>query len=269
MDSKQSCRRRFNRALLAALVLPLCGCLQQEISTGLTEKEAQEMIVVLKEHGFDATRKLRPGERKEPAWTVFVKGGDQNLIQAWRVLEENGLPRDRVKGLEDVFAQQGMIPTAGEERAKMLVGLSGELSRTLRSLAGVADARVHVVIPENSPLVDRAQWLPPSAAVLLKYRGAKPPLEEASVKGLVAKGVEGLKAEEITVVMQQVPARREAPADLLAMIGNQEITVAALGLLTLTGILALTLLGRVKFLQMQLQRSREAVAKATAATNAS
>ena len=55
-----------------------------------------------------------------PAWTVKVKGGSRNVLVAWQVLQDNGLPRQKVKGLEEVFASKGMIPTASEEKARML-----------------------------------------------------------------------------------------------------------------------------------------------------
>lgn len=245
-------------AALALLVLAMTGCLKHELSSGLSEREAQEMIVVLKENGLDATREIKAAERGEPTWKVFVRGGDQNVIRAWRVLQENGLPRERDKGLDQVFANPGMIPTAGEERARFLVGLSGEIARTLRSVSGVADARVHVVLPENSPLLEKSQWTPPSASVLIKYRTDKAPLAEDSVKSLVAKGVEGLKPEEISVVMQKVK-RPEDPAAWVAWHpGNQEFLAVAIVLLVLCAGTALAMLGRIKHLQWQLAKARSA-----------
>lgn len=238
------------------LVVLLTGCLKHPLSSGLTERDAQEMIVVLKENGLDATREVVAAERGAPTWTVFVRGGDQNVIRAWRILQENGMPRDPEKGLDQVFSNPGMIPSAGEERAKLLVGLSGEISRTLRSISGVADARVHVVLPENSPLLDKAQWVPPSASVFIKYRGNQPPLAEEAVKNLVAKGVEGLKAEEISVVMQKV-RRPEDPAAWQAWSpGNQEFLAASVVLLILCGAVAMALLARIKHLKYQLERAR-------------
>jgi type III secretion protein J len=245
---------------MLAAFLPLAGCLQQEISTGMTEKDAQEMIVLLKENGLDATRKLVAKEREAPSWAVYVKGGDQNMVLAWRILQENGLPRDKVKGLEEVYADKGMIPTSGEERAKYLVGISGELSRTLRSISGVADARVHVVLPENSPLVDRDKWLPPSASVLMKYRTSGPPLAEASIKALIAKAVEGLKPDDITVVMQKVTPASYPPRNIGWYAGNQEFTLIALALLVAVSLMSIALMARMKSLQWQVRKLREAAA---------
>lgn len=212
------------------------------------------MIVVLKENGLDASRQLVSREREAPSWTVYVKGGDQNLVLAWRVLQENGLPRHRVKGLEEVFSKEGMIPTATEERAKLLVGLAGEVSSTLRAITGVVDARVNLVIPENSPLLEKENWAHASASVLLKYRTEQPPLHEDSIKSLVARAVEGLTPENITVVMQRVTPTVQPERDAQWYAASQEVAIAALVLLGVMTIFVLILLGRVKHLQMLLRQ---------------
>src|ERR1700736_3390397 len=100
------------------------------------------------------------------------------MARAWRVLEENGLPRQKDMGLEDVFSGSGMIPTATEEKARLLVGVSGEINRALKSVDGVVDAHVLVVLPESSPLLDKSDRVPPTASVLIKYRGKDMPLTE-------------------------------------------------------------------------------------------
>src|SRR5262249_15598592 len=154
------------------LTILLSACVTHSLQTGLSEQDAQEIIVVLHENGIDASAVKEASEKKgEEKWSVIIRGGDQNLARAWRVLEDIGLPREKEKGLEDVFSNSGMIPTATEEKARLLVGISGEITRTIKSVAGVVDARVHVVLPENSPLIDKSQQTPPTASVLIKYRG--------------------------------------------------------------------------------------------------
>ena len=256
-------RLRVAGSILAVLwVLALTGCLKHELSTGLTEREAQEMIVILKENGLDASRALVQRDREQPSWTVMVRGGDQNLVLAWRVLQENGLPRQRVRGLNEVFSKEGMIPTATEERAKYLVGLSGEVSETLRAITGVVDARVNLVIPENSPLLEKANWKQATASVLLKYRTEKPPLNEDSIKSLVSRAVEGLSDDNITVVMQRITPSVQPQRDAQWYAASQEVTIAALALLGLMTIFALLLLGRVKQLQLVLKQQKDAATRA-------
>jgi type III secretion protein J len=110
--------------LLPLLILTACS---RQLENGLTEKDAQEIVVVLRQHGIEAETQLDAADKKGSTWDVTVKGGSDKLVEAWNVLRENGLPRDKQSGLEDVYANAGMIPTASEEKARLLVGLSGEL----------------------------------------------------------------------------------------------------------------------------------------------
>jgi type III secretion protein J len=245
-------------AVTAALLLT--SCLKHELHTGLTEQESQEIIVLLEEHGLRGVRSQAAAgkgpEKGEPSWTVYVQGGGQELVQAWRILQENGLPRERVKGFEQVYTNSGLIPTAGEEKARLLTALSGELSRTLRSLPHVADARVHVVIPENSPLLPKEQWSPTTASVLVKYLGAEPPLKEEQVKSLVARGVEGLQPDNVAIVFQKVTPKPPAPRDWRWLLGNELILVAALGVSVVSSIGALFLIGQSRWQRKKLQELR-------------
>ena len=234
--------------LIACIVLTMAGCLKQELQTGLTEQEAQEIIVLLKLHGLDSNRErdLEAGDKGPPLYRVTVKGGDQNLVLAWRILQENGLPRQKVKGLEEVYSQTGLIPTASEEKGKMLIAHSGEISRTLEGIPGIVSARVHVVLPENSPIIDKADWKPTTASVLLKYMWPQPPIGEEDVRNLVAKAVEGLTTDNVAVVYHKIEPRTEPSRTVAWYLGNQQYLLASLVLLTVSslGNLALTVRGR-------------------------
>jgi type III secretion protein J len=251
---------------LLVLALFTTGCLKKELVTGLSERESQEIIVLLKERGLDAKRELVAREREAPTWTVFVRGGDQNLVTSWRVLQESGLPREPVQGLDNVFAGQGMIPTETEERAKVLVGLSGEMSRTLRSVKGVVDARVHFVLPEDNPLLKPEEKPRPSAAVLIKYAGDKPALSEQEVLRLVSKGVEGLQEQDIAVVFHKVEQTPVEPADLTWYLGNEELLVAALCLMGGLALLSLVLMGRLRSQTNQVKKLQQMLYSASQQT---
>src|SRR5215467_15893354 len=240
--------RKTRRAtlLLIACLLPLCGCLSRDLQSGLSEQEAQEIVVVLKQNGLEAFPVREAGSDRDaaPLWTVRVKGGSRNLVAAWQVMQDNGLPRQKVKGLEEVFSNKGMIPTASEEKARMLLGLSGELTRTIKSVTGVVDARVQVVLPENSPLLDKSQWSPPTASVLVKHRGSAPPLTEDEIRNLVARGVEGLQPENVAVVYKRINATPSQNRDIGWYLSDAYVVTGSLGLAALTSIAALLLVFR-------------------------
>jgi type III secretion protein J len=248
-------------AAIAVLALSQIACLKSELGTGLTESEAQEVIVLLKNHGLNAQRRFVAKGKDDGAWTVYVSGGNHNLVLAWRILQENGLPRQRVKGFEEVFSAGGLIPTASEEKAKLLVGLTGEITRTLKSIEGIVDARVHVVLPDNSPLLDRSQWSPTTASVLIKHKGNQPPVTEADVKALVAKGVQGLAPEQVAVVYKNVPETPESRRDVQWYVGNQEITAAAVAVMLFAAVLALGQSVQIRRLRRQMAALRAEYAR--------
>lgn len=198
--------RLFFAVGLLALQLVLTGCLRRNLLNDVSEKDAREIAVVLSRNGISASISKQQSAKKDSSsipgqtqWMVHIHGADETLIDAWQVLQQSGLPRAKEKGLDEVFTGTGLIPTAGEEKARMLVGMAGEMNRTLRTIPGVVDARVHIAVPENSPLSNANESAPTTASVLVTYwsSGQKP--DEDKIKQLVAKGVQGLKPDNVFV----------------------------------------------------------------------
>ena len=258
-------RRSLLKSLIT-VVLTLClsGCLKHELQTGLSEQDAQEIVVLLNENDIPASATKEAGEKKgEEKWSVIVLGGDQNLAHAWQVLEENGLPRQKDKGLEDVFSNSGMIPTATEEKARLLVGISGEINRTLKSVGGVVDAHVLVVMPDSSPLLDKTERPVPTASVLIKYRGSAVPLVEEDVKKLVARAVEGLQPENVVVVYKRIEPKPASDRNLIPLLGNQEFLLASLALLAITSVGCVALAARTRWQKVKIKKLEGELLEAT------
>jgi type III secretion protein J len=131
-----------------------------------------------------------------------------------------------------------------------LQALSGELSRTISSIDGILDSRVHINIPQHDDLADRDGRPAPSASVLVKYRipadagkaPPPPPVGEEQVKQLVARAVQDLRPENVSVVM--TPAAMPGGAELAGP-GNVEvlgIRMAADSVNAFRGVLAVLVL---------------------------
>jgi type III secretion protein J len=245
------------KCLVILSLFLLAGCLKQELQSGLNETEAQEIIVLLKDHGLEAVKQSSAAANQAPTWTVSVKGGSQNLFVAWKILQENGLPREKTTGLKDVFSNSSLIPTASEEKARLIVGISGEIRQTLLSVNGVVDARVHVVLPENSSLLEKSEWKPATASVLVKYQGSQTPLALEDVRKLVANSVEGLQPANVAVVFKKIEATPPAPKDVGWYLRSQELTISTLALLMLTTLGSLMLLVRGHRQRMKLLRLQD------------
>ena len=139
------------------------------------------------------------------------------------------LPRRESRGMSETFsADPGLIPTAMQERARLIAALSGEVEKKLRMVPGVADAHVTVVLPEDDPLRD-VDALAERATASVVYRylvkseaGEKPPLDEGDCRSLVAASIPGLSPNDVVVVA------RPAIADVFEKVEGDP-TVSFLG----------------------------------------
>ncbi len=179
-------------------VLALTGC-SEPIHHGLDENEANEMVVVLEQHGLQAGKERDPAA--DDAWKVTVPSAVK--VEAWRVLQAEGLPRPQVSGFDAFYPSGGMVPTASEERVLLQYSTAQELRRSLLAVDAVVDAQVNLVLPEKPRVqLETTVVEPPRASVLVKYRSTveKPPLGAEKVRSLVAGGVEGLDQKNVDVI---------------------------------------------------------------------
>lgn len=181
-------------AMLAAGLLAACA--GQDVYANLQEAEANDMVAVLMNAGIQADKKI--GEKEN--WSISVASGD--FARAVEVLRANGLPREKFETLGTVFKKEGFTSSPLAEHARLIYGLSQELSNTISQIDGVVQARVHLTLPEADPLSRVVQ--PSSASVFVKYReGFNLRSQTAALKTLVTNSVEGLTYDRVSVVMVQ------------------------------------------------------------------
>lgn len=238
---------RLPHTLTAALALVLFAtACHSEIQHGLTESEANDIIVLLQSHGIDARKEKEAGTQTgEGSWVVTAAKGD--APRAWELLSEAELPKARVQGLE-IFNTGALIPTPTQEKAMLLEALSGELAKTLRDVDGVVDARVHVVLPEEDRFRDRGQPAPEAtAAVYVKWRPTATtktaPFRDEEIQQLVSHGVPNLKPQNVSVMstMALPVAGAEGGADdgMTSVMGMRMSSDAKTLFMILTGLLVL------------------------------
>jgi type III secretion protein J len=189
-----------------ALVASTSACdSPREIVHGMTELEANEILVVLEDQGISGDKTMEEG--RIVTWKVAVPTSRSR--DALKVLVNNRLPKPRSTTLGDVYppGSGGMIPTKSEEKAKFLLAMQGEIERILKSIPGVQDAKVSVVVPEKNVIRDVDTPPPPAtASVAIVYnpdKDGKKPVPEERIQSLVAAGVEGLKPQNVQVVMKE------------------------------------------------------------------
>ena len=239
----------FKRALpLLVGCLLLIGCGRAELYTKLTEAQANEMVAVLRNAGVDA-EKSHAGEE---GWTISA--GQAQFSRAIEVLHSQGYPREEFASLGTVFKKEGFVSSPVEERARLVFGLSQELSHTVSEIDGVVQARVHLALPEAEPMAQTSK--PSSASVFIKYRqGSRIDDQVGKVKALVVNSVEGLKYDNVTVVT--FPAQ---PLPTVAPGRSAQQVMASLATVTIPlMVVALALFGYSAFRRRNLRRSVPAI----------
>lgn len=183
--------RGLSRSFIVTLCLFLAAC-QVELYGNLSQREANEMIAVLARSGIDATRE----PVGEGAFRVMV--AESEMAVAVEALAGAGLPAERFQSLGEIFPGDGLIVSPYEQRIRTMHALNQEIARTISTISGVRNARVHIVLPE---LDLRGQPMnKPSASIVIHH---EPDLDTAPlitrVRMLVTNAVQGMDFRNVAV----------------------------------------------------------------------
>lgn len=222
----------MNRLFLtAALTFFLTGCATQ-IQHGLDERDANEIVSVLVERGFAA--KKVPEKGKKPTWAIELD--DSEAAEAMRVLTELKLPRPaRLKTQTLAQAGAGLIDTPSAERLRQLEAQEGDIEESLETLDGVASASVELVVPP--PPRPGQPAVASKASVLVRVRQdavERLTMQRAELRALVAAAVDGLKPDDVVLVIDAVtippaavkPSTQETMRPLVVILGLTLSTLA-------------------------------------------
>ena len=217
------------------------GC-TREVAGGLDESEANRAVVSLSRAGVDAEK--TPDPAAEGRFRLVVNRDEATL--AISVLAGEELPRPRALAAKD----PGWVASPEADRRASIVATAVQVERTLTSIDGVLDARVHLDVPTVDPwMAAVASSAPPNirptASVLLRHRGATPPIGIDDVRRLVAGAVAGLAVTDVTVIGVSVPTPSWAGDRELAHLGPIAVTRGSLGtlrMIALCGVLVVALL---------------------------
>ncbi|MBI3974308.1 MAG: flagellar M-ring protein FliF [Chloroflexi bacterium] len=193
-------RQMILGGMAAALVIAVAGAVLYvqrpqavPLYTNLSEQDASAIVAKLKD--LKVSYAIADGGS-----TIRVP---QDAAADLRLqLAGQGLPSGTGVGMVgmEVFDRTSLGITDFAQKLNYQRGLEGELTRTIRRLSAVEDARVHLVLPQERLFT--SQQKEPSASVMIKQRaGARLADDQvSSIKFLVSKSVEGLKPENVAVV---------------------------------------------------------------------
>ncbi len=119
-----------------------------------------------------------------------------------------------------------VLPTHSEEQLHTASSLASNLARSLETLPGVSDARVHIALSDTP---DFAARLSPSprASVLLHALGDRTRIDVAAVQSLVAGAVSGLTPSAVQVVIAPAAGSPTPAAPKLSRVGPFVVAAAS------------------------------------------
>jgi type III secretion protein J len=223
------------RALLGLILgLVAVGC-TREVAAGLDEADANRGIVALARAAVDAEK--IPDPQADGKFRLVV-GRDEATI-AISVLAAEEIPRVR-----PAAPPSGALVSSPEaDRAARILATAAQIERTIASIDGVHDARVHLDVPVVDPLANAlgdGKLLPrATASILVRHRGPVAPVADGDLRKLVAGAVSGLDPEAVAIVGVVVPPATVAGDRELAHVGP--IAVARGSLSTLRAVAAIVL----------------------------
>ncbi len=159
--------------------------------SNVTGQDAQAMAEVLKRNNIEF--RLDPD-----SGAIMVESGKRN--EAMLKLAAENLPQTSGEGFEIMDQERGFGSSAFIQNIRYQRAREGELARTIKSIAAVENARVHLALPKESAFVRNRKK--PSASVMIKLAPGRRLEKEqiASITHLVASSVTNLESSEVTLV---------------------------------------------------------------------
>jgi type III secretion protein J len=230
--------------------LPWLVACSAPIARDLDESEANRVVVALSDANIGATKKV--DLQSEGRFVVEVPSAEASV--ALQVLQQRGLPSPQSVGILASLGEGGLVASRTAEHARLVVGIAGELERSLRDIDGVLSARVHLAVPD-------------AASVLLRHRGATPPIAASEVQRLVAGAVAGLHWEQVAVVTQPVTIAETDASRSVVQLGPISVSQSSVtplkALLGVVGLLNILLVGFVLVVWQRAKTGRAAHVDAT------
>ena len=138
-----------------------------------------------------------PYELSQGGQTIRVPAGEMHEIRL--KLASEGLPEGGEVGME-IFEDSSLGMTEFMQKLNYQRAIQGELSRTIKTLDAVEQARVHLVIPKDTLFLKEKPR--GKASVTIKIKPGKTVTRDQAqgIVHLIAASVEGISAQDVVVV---------------------------------------------------------------------
>jgi flagellar M-ring protein FliF len=189
-------------ALVGVAIGVLAAFLMLELQ-GVNTSRMTLLVSDLDPHSYqqaieELDRRKIPYRTDDSGGQIYVPDSDINAARG--TLAKAGLSISGTTGYEIFDRGNDFSVTDFDQQVKLTRALEGELVRTIKSVRGITQARVHLVLPRREAFVRERREA--QASVMLTLAGRQALSSEAvqSIVNLVAAGVPGLRPQNITVV---------------------------------------------------------------------
>ena len=138
---------KFQCLLLLMVLVFCCGC-KEQIVHDLTENEANHLLTRLHESEISSEKQIQ----SDGQWAIAVERRD--ILDALSKLSSARVLR-RAQHESNTLVSSGMLPSREAQRFHHERAISREIEVTLMALTGVLDARVHLYLPTQDPLLGK------------------------------------------------------------------------------------------------------------------
>jgi flagellar M-ring protein FliF len=176
--------------LLASLLFFLNEPNYTTLYSGLSQEDASKVVEYL-----NAQKILYKIEDNGQS----IKVTKEKVYELRLALAGKGIPSSGVIGYE-IFDKTTMGMSEFMQKLNYKRALEGELARTIQQQEGVANVRVHIVIPQKT--IFKEEEKAPSASIVLKLKSNSVPSKEniEAMVNLLCGSVEGLQPAKVSII---------------------------------------------------------------------
>jgi type III secretion protein J len=191
---------KYSRALAALLLaLLLSACNDEQLLFNLTQEQANQVLAILQQHNISAKKEgtLKAG------YTVTV--GDSESTAALSIINQYQLPWAAEVQIAQAFPDGSLVASPNAEQARVLSLQEQRLEQSLRMIAQVVNARVHVSYPAFNN--DSSGKQPTGhVGIIITYKGEiDDNLFISQIKTLIKNSFDDVRYENISVVLFPAP----------------------------------------------------------------
>lgn len=156
----------LKKFLLISFIGLLVGCDNQLLLSNLNQRQSNEVLAILQEHGIEANRKHdnKTGDS--------IRVSPDNFVLSVDLLRQYNLPSKDPVEIIQAFPGDSLVASPQAERTRLLSLIEQRLEQSLLAIPNVVNARVHVSYPLNgNGAVKQAQKI----SSLVTYAGSEDP----------------------------------------------------------------------------------------------